>query len=125
MASPFQTCDLWSLKPISGRASEVTVDVGFVCKKCHMVYPAEVLCLNHQRASCFQNKPVSEIKATLKLVQCHVECRACRERFTTIIDFKFHCDMDRHMKRVQKIQRGLRRQRLRLLSPTTLPTRWR
>ncbi|GIY34011.1 uncharacterized protein CDAR_465321 [Caerostris darwini] len=99
--------DLRSLVPEADfrQASEVTVDVGFVCKKCHMVYPAEVLCLNHQRASCFQNKPVSEIKATLKLVQCHVECRACRERFTTIIDFKFHCDMDRHMKRVQKIQR--------------------
>ncbi|GFR04272.1 uncharacterized protein TNCT_101971 [Trichonephila clavata] len=99
--------DLRSLVPEADfrQASEVTVDVGFVCKKCHMVYPAEVLCLNHQRASCFQNKPVSEIKATLKLVQCHVECRACRERFTTIIDFKFHCDMDRHIKRVQKIQR--------------------
>ncbi|XP_015931200.1 uncharacterized protein [Parasteatoda tepidariorum] len=99
--------DLRSLVPEADfrQAAEVTVDVGFVCKKCHMVYPAEVLCLNHQRASCFQNSPVSEIKATLKLVQCHVECRACRERFTTIVDFKFHCDMDRHVKRVQKLQR--------------------
>ncbi|XP_035226918.1 uncharacterized protein LOC118199225 [Stegodyphus dumicola] len=99
--------DLRALVPEADfrQAAEVTVDVGFVCKKCHMVYPAEVLCLNHQRSSCFQSKPVSEIKATLKLVQCHVECRACRERFTTIVDFKFHCDMDRHIKRVQKIQR--------------------
>lgn len=92
-------------EPDFRQASEVTVDVGFVCKKCHTVYPAEVLCLNHQRTTCFQNKAVNEIKATLKLVQCHVECRACKERFTTIMDFKFHCDMDRHIKRVQKFQR--------------------
>ncbi|XP_054720724.1 uncharacterized protein LOC129230351 [Uloborus diversus] len=99
--------DLRNLVPEADfrQATEVTVDVGFVCKKCHMVYPAEVLCLNHQRTACFQSKPVGEIKAMLRLVQCHVECRACRERFTTIVDFKFHCDMDRHIKRVQKIQR--------------------
>lgn len=99
--------DLRSLvpEPDFRQAAEVTVDVGFVCKKCQTVYPAEVLCLNHQRTTCFQNKPVNEIKATLKLVQCHVECRACKERFTTIMDFKFHCDMDRHIKRIQKIQR--------------------
>lgn len=97
--------DLRTLVPEADfrQAAEVTVDVGFVCKKCHMVYPAEVLCLNHQRSGCFQGK--GDVKATLKLVQCHVECRACRERFTTIVDFKFHCDMDRHVKRVQKIQR--------------------
>lgn len=92
-------------EPDFRQAAEVTVDVGFVCKKCHTVYPAEVLCLNHQRTTCFQNKSVGDIKATLKLVQCHVECRACKERFTTVMDFKFHCDMDRHIKRVQKIQR--------------------
>lgn len=87
------------------QAVEVEVDIGFVCKKCQMVYPAEVLCLNHQRASCFPTKAIGDIKAMLKLVQIHVECRACRERFVTVLDFKFHCDMDRHIKRVQKLQR--------------------
>lgn len=83
--------------------SEADVEVGFTCKKCHMTYPAEVLCLGHQRASCFA-KQNTDIKATLKLVQIYIECRVCRERFSSIMDYKFHCDCDRHVKRVQKYE---------------------
>ncbi|XP_013794189.2 zinc finger homeobox protein 4-like isoform X1 [Limulus polyphemus] len=86
--------------------AEVDIDTGFVCKKCQMVYPAEIICINHQRASCFADSK-GETRATLKLVQTHFECRVCKERFSTVVDFKFHCDMDRHMKRVQKLQREL------------------
>ncbi|RWS31298.1 hypothetical protein B4U80_05207 [Leptotrombidium deliense] len=76
-------------------AQEVDIEVGFTCKKCHMTYPAEVLCLGHQRASCFA-KQSADIKATLKLVQIHIECRLCRERFASVMDYKFHCESQRH-----------------------------
>lgn len=83
--------------------SESDVEVGYTCKKCHMTYPAEVLCLGHQRASCFA-KQSADIKATLKLVQIYIECRACREKFGSIFEYKFHCDCDRHRKRTQKLE---------------------
>jgi hypothetical protein len=83
--------------------NESDVEVGFTCKKCHMTYPAEVLCLGHQRASCFA-KQNSDIKATLKLVQIYIECRACREKFGSIFEYKFHCDCDRHRKRAHKLE---------------------
>ncbi|XP_022252916.1 uncharacterized protein LOC111088132 [Limulus polyphemus] len=86
--------------------NEVDIDIGFVCKKCQMVYPAELLCINHQRASCFAHIK-EEDRAVLKLVQIYFECKVCRERFTSVLDFKFHADMDRHTKRVQKLQRGM------------------
>ncbi|XP_076370917.1 zinc finger homeobox protein 3-like [Tachypleus tridentatus] len=86
------------------QVAEVDVDIGFVCKNCQMVYPSEALCLNHQRATCFRTTK-GDIRAILKLVQVNFECHVCCERFTTILDFKFHCDMDRHVKRVQKLQR--------------------
>ena len=83
--------------------NESDVEVGFTCKKCHMTYPAEVLCLGHQRASCFA-KQNSDIKATLKLVQIYIECRVCREKFGSIFEYKFHCDCDRHRKKTQKLE---------------------
>lgn len=90
------------------QAGEAEVDVGYVCKKCQLVHPAEVLCLNHQRSSCFaNNKSSGEVtKAILRLVQVQLECRACRERFPTLLDFKFHCNAERHVKRVHKLQRS-------------------
>ncbi|XP_035214184.1 zinc finger homeobox protein 4-like [Stegodyphus dumicola] len=89
------------------QAAEAEVDVGYVCKKCQLVHPAEVLCVNHQRSSCFANKNAGDAsKAILRLVQVQLECRACRERFPTLLDFKFHCNADRHVKRVHKLQRN-------------------
>lgn len=94
--------------------NESDVEVGFTCKKCHMTYPAEVLCLGHQRASCFA-KQSSDIKATLKLVQIYIECRLCREKFGSIFEYKFHCDCDRHRKRTQKMEMSVS-------TTTTAPT---
>ncbi|XP_022237643.1 zinc finger homeobox protein 3-like isoform X1 [Limulus polyphemus] len=87
------------------QVAEIDIDVGFMCKNCQMVYPSEVLCLNHQRATCF-GAAKGDIQAILRLVQIHFECRVCCERFLTILNFKFHCDMDHHVRRVQKLQRG-------------------
>ena len=83
--------------------NETDVEVGFACKKCHMTYPAQVLCLGHQRASCFA-KQNSEIKATLILVQIYIQCKVCNEKFASNMEYKFHCDCERHMKRVRKAQ---------------------
>ncbi|XP_076350372.1 zinc finger homeobox protein 3-like [Tachypleus tridentatus] len=84
--------------------NEVDIDIGFVCKKCQMVYPAELLCINHQRASCFAHGK-EEDRAVLKLIQVYFECKLCRERFATVLDFKFHSHLDSHVKRVEKLQR--------------------
>ncbi|UYV84164.1 hypothetical protein LAZ67_X001375 [Cordylochernes scorpioides] len=89
--------------PDLAQASEVEQDVGFACKKCQLVFPAEVLCQAHQRSACFAKNP--EHAGTLRLTQVQIECRVCRDRFATLLDFKFHCDMDRHIKRVHKYQR--------------------
>lgn len=81
-------------------ASEVDVDVGFVCKKCQLVFPAEPLVVAHQRAACFAaGKPPNvgaDFKPFLRLVQRAWECRRCRDRLHTAREFKFHCDSERH-----------------------------
>ncbi|EEC06823.1 hypothetical protein IscW_ISCW017914 [Ixodes scapularis] len=81
-------------------ASEVDVDVGFVCKKCQLVFPAEALVAAHQRAACFATgKPPNvgaDFKPFLRLVQRAWECRRCRDRLPTAREFKFHCDTERH-----------------------------
>ncbi|KAK8757720.1 hypothetical protein V5799_004650 [Amblyomma americanum] len=81
-------------------ASEVDVDVGFVCKKCQLVFPAEPLVVAHQRAACFAaGKPPNvgaDFKPFLRLVQRAWECRRCRDRLHTAREFKFHCDTERH-----------------------------
>lgn len=81
-------------------ASEVDVDVGFVCKKCQLVFPTESLVSAHQRAGCFAaGKPPNvgpDFKSFLRLVQRAWECRRCRDRLPTAREFKFHCDSERH-----------------------------
>lgn len=72
------------------------VEVGFVCRKCHLVFPAENLCAAHQTSLCFAGALVERQKTMLTLVQMQYKCGACRESFTTQQDFLFHCASDSH-----------------------------
>ncbi|XP_067652844.1 zinc finger homeobox protein 4-like isoform X2 [Haliotis asinina] len=85
-------------------AQESTVDVGYICKKCQMVYPAKEACITHQRAVCFAGAKVSEnMKPMLKLEQKQYECRACTERFSTAYEYKLHTQMEVHKVKATKL----------------------
>jgi AT-binding transcription factor 1 len=78
-------------------AREATVDVGYICKKCQMVYPAKEACVSHQRMVCFPGGKLPEgVNITLKLEQIQYECKLCAEKVSTVQEFKTHCDTDKH-----------------------------
>lgn len=79
------------------------LDVGFICKKCHMVYPGKEACLNHQHNMCYQTDKatVDKGKTMLKLEQLQYNCAACKAKHSTQQEFKTHCDSDNHKRRGQ------------------------
>ena len=79
-------------------AAEATLDVGFICKKCQIVYPARESCVAHQRSVCMANQASMPkgFEPIMKLEQVQYECRACNERYSTILEFKGHCQQQSH-----------------------------
>ncbi|WAR12475.1 ZFHX4-like protein [Mya arenaria] len=76
---------------------EATVDVGYICKKCQMVYPAKDACVAHQRLMCFPGGKFPEgVNITLKLEQIQYECKLCSDKMSTVQEFKSHCDTEAH-----------------------------
>ena len=84
-------------------AHEAMVDVGYICRKCQMVYPGKDACTTHQQLVCYQGKSGAEARSILKLEQIQYECSMCQIKFSTLEEFKVHCDMDVHK---QKAARG-------------------
>lgn len=83
---------------------EATVDVGYICKKCQMVYPAKDACLTHQRTICFQGGKVPDnIMPWLKLEQIQYECRLCCDKFSTVQEYKMHCQMEAHKAKTARL----------------------
>ena len=79
------------------------LDVGYICKKCSMVYPGKEACQGHQQTVCFQGKNPCDVKgAILKLEQMQYECCACKEKCSTQREYKNHCSSDGHKQRVVK-----------------------
>lgn len=84
---------------------ESTVDVGYICKKCQMVYPGKEACVAHQRTACFpEGKIPDNISPMLKLEQIQYECKLCSDKSSTIQEYKMHCQSDRHKAKTAKIQ---------------------
>lgn len=81
-------------------ACESSVDVGYICKQCHLVFPGYSACTNHQQNSCFLGKTVDETTCTVKLVQTVYECMACHTKLSTVADYKVHCDLESHRLKV-------------------------
>ncbi|XP_053401802.1 zinc finger homeobox protein 4-like isoform X2 [Mercenaria mercenaria] len=76
---------------------EATVDVGYICKKCQMVYPAREACVAHQRLMCFPGGKIPEgVNIALKLEQIQYECKLCSEKVSTVQEFKTHCEVESH-----------------------------
>lgn len=82
-------------------ASEAMVDVGYICRKCHTVYPGKEASLQHQQ-TCYQGKNLPQEKTIVKLEQIQYECRLCDLKFSTLKEFQVHCDMDVHKQKMKK-----------------------
>lgn len=78
------------------------VDVGYICKKCQMVYPVRDACLTHQRMACYSGGGHGG-KTMLKLEQVQYECRVCSDKFSTLAEVKAHCHQDSHKVKVNKL----------------------
>ena len=86
-------------------AREATVDVGYICKKCQMVYPAKDACVNHQRMMCFPGGKAPEgINPILKLEQIQYECKLCSDKVSSVQEFKHHCQSETHTIKLTKYQ---------------------
>ncbi|XP_055892628.1 zinc finger homeobox protein 4-like isoform X3 [Biomphalaria glabrata] len=87
-------------------AAEATLDVGYICKKCQMVYPARESCIAHQRSVCLSSASSlpKGFEPIMKLEQVQYECRACSERFSTILEFKTHCLQESHKTMLKKFK---------------------
>ena len=86
-------------------AREATVDVGYICKKCQMVYPAKEACVNHQRMICFPGGKAPEgIIPILKLEQIQYECKLCSDKVSSVQEFKSHCQSETHTIKLTKYQ---------------------
>ncbi len=78
---------------------ESYLDVGYICRKCHMVYPSQDACVNHQTSMCYQGKK-SQATMRLKLEQTQYQCTLCREAVNTLGEFKDHCELETHRTQV-------------------------
>ena len=81
---------------------ETSVDVGYICKKCQMVYPVREACLTHQTMACYPGGGHGG-KTMLKLEQLQYECRVCTEKFSTVAEVQSHCQKASHKGKVGKL----------------------
>ena len=75
---------------------ESMVDVGFICRKCQMVFPGKEACMGHQQMFCYQGKNVHEQKAIIKLDQIQYECSVCRLKMATLAEVTTHIQGEAH-----------------------------
>ncbi len=81
---------------------ETYLDVGYICKKCHMVYPGRDACIGHQQTMCYQGDKgrMEKERTILKLEQKQFECVACKTRCSTVQECKEHCEDASHKQQV-------------------------
>lgn len=80
-------------------AREAMVDVGYICRKCHMVYPNKEGCVGHQRSSCYFNSSLPQEKRIVKLEQIQFECGPCRTTYSTLAELITHFSASAHKQR--------------------------
>ncbi|XP_062593026.1 zinc finger homeobox protein 4-like [Saccostrea cucullata] len=84
-------------------ARESTVDVGYICKKCQTVYPAKDACIAHQKTLCYPTVP-ENIQPLLKLEQIQYECYLCADKWSTVQEYKLHCQGETHKAKAARLQ---------------------
>lgn len=84
---------------------ETSVDVGYICKRCSLVFLGYGACAGHQgTAACYpvvddprpNTSSSSSSSPPVKLVQTLYECAACRAKCSTVADYRLHCESDSH-----------------------------
>lgn len=85
-------------------ARRASVDVGYICRRCQIVYPGRSTCATHQESVCYRDAAASgggsaiPSGSIVKLEQMQYECVACRGslRFSTAAEYKTHCGLESH-----------------------------
>ena len=92
---------------LAGHVKSVMVDVGYICRKCHMVFPHRSACVNHQQLFCYQGSSASDTKAgsIIKLEQIQYQCPTCEngdgEKFSTVAQVQAHIGEEKHRNQQQ------------------------
>ena len=83
-------------------AKETMADVGYICRKCQLVFPMKNACMNHQQTVCYAQSGSSSAieKSMIKLEQLQFECRACNVKASTVVEYKEHCQSSVHRKAI-------------------------
>lgn len=76
---------------------EKAIHVGYICKRCHVVFPQVDACNAHQMALCFKGAEHFG-DSVLKLEQRLYQCSRCRVHCATVKEFKVHCAQEDHRK---------------------------
>lgn len=76
---------------------EKAIHVGYICKRCHVVFPQVDACNAHQAALCFKGAEHFG-DSVLKLEQRLYQCSCCKAHCVTVKEFKVHCAQEDHRK---------------------------
>ncbi|XP_076449499.1 zinc finger homeobox protein 3-like [Babylonia areolata] len=84
--------------------TESFMDVGYICRKCQMVYPTREGCLTHQQLVCYPAGDAGGSKSMVKLEQLQFECRKCSggDRFSTLSEARSHCQKESHQAKLSR-----------------------
>ena len=91
------------LGSLANHVTEVTNEVGFVCKKCELGFPEAHYLNNHQKKLCYPSDSFLE-RGTIKLIQVTLACKVCTidEPLRTLDEFSNHCDSDIHKREIRQ-----------------------
>ena len=91
------------LKPVVSEqdfkyAQKAVIDVGYICRKCQMVYPDKEACQTHLQTICYAGVEKANIPSTakVKLEQIQFECSLCEQKMSTLTEYKEHCETAMH-----------------------------
>jgi len=82
-------------------ATPARLDVGYVCKKCHMVYPGAEACAAHQSAVCYPSGQPRPERPALKLEQVLYKCEPCAVKCNTRAEYEAHRQTPAHAQQTQ------------------------
>lgn len=101
-------CDLPT--ELAAHVRSVMVDVGYICRKCHMVFPHRAACVNHQQLFCYQGSSNGggdgKTGTIIKLEQIQYRCQTCdngdrEEKFSTVAQVQAHIEEEKHQRKQQ------------------------
>lgn len=86
--------------------AEKAIHVGYICKRCHIVFPQVDACHAHQAALCFKGAEHFG-DSVLKLEQRLYQCSCCKAHCATVKEFKVHCAQEDHHRKAASLGTGI------------------